>query len=230
MENVYVKKKSKKKIEKKDFLKQKNKITFVVDTLVRFESVESIILGMGNNKLPERETPLTKKQPEIDDDSKKENKTTITKIEEEVSKDPPKEIIIQDFYKQSVEESFYSNGGIFDQSVDYMKIWGYDTNTSTQSGFYATDGFSQNPGFSYSSSDERIGALTEQHAHSILEKMIKMKQFGDDPSGITPDEKERYENWEHFNCNKALRNLWKQTSTVRYDEFLPLLMTDAREA
>jgi len=140
-----------------------------------------------------------------------------------------KDLLLRDFYHRLTEESDYALA-IHSPAIDYLQLWGYSPSKEQPGSTYPAGAhFGNTIDYHRPFGEERVGALTEQHAQSILERMLKMKQFGDDHSWLTPDEKERYENWEHFSCNKALRNLWKATSTMRYDQFLPLLLNDARE-
>ncbi|HLC90802.1 MAG TPA: hypothetical protein VJI15_03460 [Candidatus Nanoarchaeia archaeon] len=212
-------------LQDKDIVRTKEE-----DTIRKREEDDLMVIFLSTADSIRKAEPLTASAETV---RKALEENTDNPSDNNLSSDSPikenKDLLLGDFYRRLAEEKSYALGGILSPTVDYLQLWGYSSEEKRGSVYPAGAHFRNTLDYCQSSGEERVGALTEQHAQSILERMLKMKQFGDDPSWLTPDEKERYENWEHFSCNKALRNLWKATSTMRYDQFLPLLMDDVRE-
>ncbi|MBI2665879.1 hypothetical protein HYX12_04625 [Candidatus Woesearchaeota archaeon] len=209
----------------------------MIDHLILADTAESIILGHRSNSLPTRSISLTVNGGKKESESPKTDKK-LSRKSDSLEDSLDNSLISTDFSKVSwklyrslvqydsresfAEREFYKS--FFEQPMDYLQLWVATAKRNAVNSGY-DDSENSSKANSYTAlSEQKVGLLTEQHAHSIVERILRMNQFGGDPSELTPDEKERYDSWRRFSHNKVLRNVWERTSTLIYNgNFLPTL-------
>ena len=151
------------------------------------------------------EKPLPARTPE-------KKKSPLSTPDETMQKKEQEQVGVK--YSRLIEKIAYFQHAQQVSAIDYQKMWGYGT-TLERSHQSASEQHASS-GEQYSSgNEESVGLLTEQHAHSIVERMLQVRRFGD-LNRISYQEVERFRYWRLFTHNKVLRRAWEKDSALAY--------------
>ena len=180
-----------------------SRVNSVIDVLIQAGSMESIVLGHHLQSLPWRAISGNEKKNKTEEASGKKkdleqhlglDASDGTSDDTSDKKNFSPTLAWKSLYSRSPDQAmgdrWYLSAAALSASsspIDYLKLWGYDAASAGKHQAYVETTDIQNKSY-LPGTEERLGLLEEQQAHSIVDRMIRMKQIGGDQSEITPDE------------------------------------------